>query len=48
MRSFMGRDILSLRISSGKSSSGCSRSPSGLEPIARNRRNSDMLKDKTW
>ncbi len=47
MRSFMGRDILSLKDFERNEFFRVFEVAQQLEPIARNRRNSDMLKDKT-
>ena len=47
MRSFMGRDILSLKDWERAEYFRLFEVAEELEPIARNRRNSDLLKDKT-
>lgn len=47
MRSFMGRDILSLKDFEREEFMRVFETGKTLEPIARNRRNSDMLKEKT-
>jgi aspartate carbamoyltransferase catalytic subunit len=47
MRSFMGRDILSLKDFEREEFFRVFETGKTLEPIARNRRNSDMLKEKT-
>jgi len=47
MRSFMGRDILSLKDFERQEFFRVFEIAEQLEPIARNRRNSDLLKDKT-
>lgn len=47
MRSFMGRDILSLRDFEREEFFRVFEAGKTLEPIARNRRNSDLLKEKT-
>lgn len=47
MRSFMGRDILSLKDFERQEFFRVFEVAKRLEPIARNRQNSDMLKDKT-
>lgn len=47
MRSFMGRDILSLKDFERQEFMRVFEIAKQLEPIARNRRNSDMLKEKT-
>ena len=47
MRSFMGRDILSLKDFEREEFFRVFEVAEKLEPIARNRRNSDMLKEKT-
>jgi len=47
MRSFMGRDILSLKDFEREEFFRVFEIAEKLEPIARNRRNSDMLKEKT-
>ncbi|MBI3737960.1 MAG: aspartate carbamoyltransferase [Chloroflexi bacterium] len=47
MRSFMGRDILSLKEFERQEFFRVFEIAKQLEPIARNRRNSDLLKDKT-
>ncbi len=47
MKSFMGRDILSLKEFERNEFFHVFEVAAKLEPIARNRRNSDMLKDKT-
>ena len=47
MRSFAGRDILSLKEFERQEFFRVFEIAERLEPIARNRRNSDMLKEKT-
>ncbi len=47
MRSFMGRDILSLKDFERQEFFRVFETAKTLEPIARNRRNSDLLKEKT-
>src|SRR5512135_3107449 len=47
MRSFMGRDILSLKDFERQEFFHVFETAKELEPIARNRRNSDLLKEKT-
>lgn len=47
MRSFMGRDILSLKDFERNEFFHIFEVAAELEPIARSRRNSDMLKEKT-
>jgi aspartate carbamoyltransferase catalytic subunit len=47
MRSFAGRDILSLKDFERQRVFPCFEIAEQLEPIARNRRNTDLLKEKT-
>jgi aspartate carbamoyltransferase catalytic subunit len=47
MKSFMGRDILSLKEFERNEFSHVFEVAKALEPIAKSRRNSDLLKDKT-